>query len=106
MNNQDTNNIIAVELLSNTIDNLENKLTDKSTLTKNLKYNEEACNDSMEKDFSWITDVLQNVVDEYYRSYYSVDTFFKINLSNIETAVIHNLDILKNAKKLLKYASN
>ena len=106
MNHQDANNIIAVELLSNRIDNLENKLTDKSTLTKNLKYNEEACNDSMEEDFAWIRDVLQNVVDEYYHGYYSVDTFFRMDLSNIEIAINSNLDILKNAKKLLRFVSS
>lgn len=106
MDYQETNNIIAVELLSNTINNLEEKLNDKVSLKRNLKYNEEVCNNSMEKDFSWITDVLQNLVDEYYRSYYSVDTFIRISLSNVEIAVNHNLDILKNAKKLLRYVSN
>lgn len=95
-------NTIAVELFSNMVNSLETKLT-SNILKDEVKYNQKELNESISKDFNQITEVLQNVVDSFYLQYYQVNGFESFTLKNFNRSLKHNLELIGNAKKLIKY---
>lgn len=95
-------NIIAVELFTNMINSLESKL--KSDILKHdIKYNSNELNCSLSKDFNQIQEVLQKVVDSFYLDYYQVNGFELLTLENFNFSLKHNLELIGNAKKLIKF---
>jgi hypothetical protein len=95
--------IISESLFSNMVLKLENKLLSKTTLINEIKYHSSELNNSLKKSFDEIVFVLQSVVDSFYLSYYEVEGFILFCESNINEALKHNLSLLNNAKKLIKF---
>ena len=95
--------IISVELLSNTIDRTELILLDRIKLNNSLKYHSEAFNQSIKENINWMSEVLQKVVDKYYFDYYEVNNYIEMNLDNLEYTLEHNLSIVNSCKKLVKF---
>lgn len=97
-----TENIVSVELFSNMVNSLERRLKSE-ILNHDIKYNPEEANASMLMDFNQIKEVLQKTIDSFYLGYYEVSGFQFITLKNIEDSVSHNLGLVNNAKKLIKF---
>ena len=102
MKTQEIEKTIAVELFTNMVNSLESKL-DYTKAKKNAKYNNTEFNQSLSNDFRQITEVLQKVVDGFYLGYYEVDSFRPIFLNNLSESLNHNLKLVNNAKKLIKF---
>ena len=98
-----TENIIAVELFSNMVNSLESKLTSRTSLKHDVKYNLNELNLAFANDFKQIQEVLQSVVDSYYLGYYNVSGFEFFSIENFEYCIKHNLELVNNAKKLIKF---
>jgi len=95
--------IISEELFKNMVSSLEAKLSNESTLKNEVKYHCNALNESLTKDFDQIVYVLQSLVDSYYLGYYDVSGFVCFNKCNFKEALSHNLSLIGNAKKLIKF---
>jgi hypothetical protein len=102
MKSTEIEKIITVELFTNMVNSLENRL-DYTKAKNNAKYHNLEFNKSLSNDFKQITEVLQNVVDSFYLDYYEVNTFQQINLDNLDYSIKHNLQLINNTKKLIKF---
>lgn len=102
MTTQEIEKTIAVELFTNMVNSLEYRL-DYTKAKQNAKYQNTEFNLSLSNDFKQVTEVLQNVVDEFYLGYYEVDNFKPIFLNNLSESLNHNLKLVNNAKKLIKF---
>ena len=94
---------IAISIIENTINSLDEKLTDTSSLKKQVKYHGKKLNESMAKDFNQITEILQSVVNAFYYNSYIVDSFIAFHLEDFDFCVKHNYSLLNSMKKLLKF---
>lgn len=95
---------LTTAIFENMVNSLEAKLTSAS-LKKELQYNCDALNNSLFNDFLTIKEVLQKVVDKYYFNYYEVEGYQQITLCNMQSSISHNLSLVRNAKKLIKFIS-
>ena len=95
--------IISKSLFNKMIINIESKLLNHSTLKNEIKYYNLELNTSLKKSFDEIVFALQSVVNSFYLGYYEIDGFIEFSEENITQALSHNLSILNNAKKLIKF---
>ena len=94
--------IIAVEMFTNLVNQLEENLTAQRFRTE-VKYHAEAINNALQKDFQQIVEILQNVVDKFYWSKYEVNGFLPFNSKDFDAILKHNLELVRNCKKLCKF---
>lgn len=96
--------LLAVELFKTELRSAENILNkDLGYLKNKLKYHGEALNRALESSINYVSSYLQEVVDQFYHSYYRVNKFEKMTLENLTFAKDHNLEIIRNAQKLIKF---
>lgn len=95
--------IISEELFRSMVNRLEQRLSYGVSLKLELRYNEKDLNKSLKSDFDAITEVLQSVVDSQYTGYYEVSGFEYLTVDNLDFSIGHNLNLLKNCNKLLKF---
>lgn len=105
MNKENATTIIAIELVTKTIQSCEQILNDKPKLVHSLKYNSKELNKSLSQSFAQLVDILQTVVDKFYWSYYEVQKFVPLSLIDLDYCVEKNKEILNAMKKLLKFVS-
>ena len=96
-------NIIAVEIIKREVYGNIELLSDKSKIKDIVKYDNYAINKKLSNEFKSVINVLQNVIDAYYFSYYEVSPFVELSLSNLDYALDENLKTLNSMKKLLKF---
>lgn len=94
--------VIAVDLLTKTIEGIESRLTGVS-LKNEIKYHGEALNKSLKAEFDRITGILQEVVDSFYIDSYLVDSYEAMFIENLESAKVQNVSILNSMKKVLRF---
>lgn len=95
--------IIVSEIIKREIIKIEELFNDKGKLFTELKYNKKALNERLKKDIEKYREILQNVVDKFYWSYYEVPNFIALEESYLDEAIEHNRTILRNMTKLLKF---
>ena len=105
MNKRQAEQEIAVELFKRMISSIERKLADKVALKKSVKYDQKGLNDSLSSDFGQIKEVVQGLVNAYYRRYYPIDNFAPFSLDCFDYALEQNLKLIESVKKLLKFIS-
>jgi len=96
-------NIIAIELISNEVEDNIKFLSDFSKVRTAVKYESRVINEKFKKEFDLYTSLLQKIVDSYYFSYYEVSSFVDMTLENIHYSIEKNLETLSSMKKLLKF---
>ncbi|MFS0489925.1 hypothetical protein [Leadbetterella byssophila] len=101
MTKEEAFDILAVTLLEGKINSIEVKLTSQN-LRNEVKYHNEALNQSLKSDFDQLTEILQGVVDAFYFDSFVVDRFEPLFIENLDFAVKHNLSLLGSLKKVLK----
>ncbi len=102
--NEKISTILSVELFERMVNGLENRINHHN-FKNDLKYNLQDINNSMEKDFTDIVNLLQKIVDKFYYSKYDINGFIPFNLSDVDFCIEHNLMLVRNCKKLIKFAS-
>ena len=94
--------IISVELFSKSVNDLENRIKSSRFKTE-LKYDSEKLNNYLFSEFKEITNVLQTVVNEFYVGQYEISGFQFFSLNDFEFCINHNLGLINNCKKLIKF---
>lgn len=102
-NKQEIELIIACEIFKREVESVEKILEDKAKLRHDLKYHNEAINDSLKSSFSFFTEVLTKVIDENYRNYFEMPNFLKMNCQNFGETIKNNLEILAAARRVQKF---
>lgn len=103
MTTQQAQEVISVELFTRMIDNLEARI--KSQSFKNeVKYHSEAINKAMFQDFKSIVNVLQAIVNKFYLDKYEISGFQAFSVQDFDFCVSHNLSLINNCKKLIRFA--
>lgn len=103
MTTEQATTIIASEIIKREIVKIEELFNEKGKLLIELKYNKKALNERLKKDIEKYREILQNVVDKFYWSYYEVPNFIALEESYLDEAIEHNKVILRNMTKLLKF---
>lgn len=95
--------IIASEIIRREINHIEELFNNKTRLLNELRYSKTQLNNRLKKDIEKYREILQNVVDKFYWSYYEVPNFIALEESYLDEAIEHNKVILTNMTKLLKF---
>lgn len=104
MTKKQASEIVAFGIFSKMVDNIESRILSQS-FKRDLKYNNEQVNKSLTGDYASIVEVLQAVVDKFYHLYYEVEGFQPFSPNNFDSTLSHNLTLLRNCKKLLKFVA-
>lgn len=94
---------ISVCLFEKMIQNTESKFNNKSLLFKDVKYNKDDLNKSLNENFSQIKYVLQSIVDKFYVDSFLVDSFVYFSLEDFDFCLSHNISVLNSCKKLIRF---
>jgi len=105
MKNLEVETIIAVDLFSKMVERIENRISHKD-FKKELKYNLNDINLYLAKDYKQIVSVLQQTVDSFYLSNYEIKGFQNFSLIDFDFCLKHNLGLINNCKKLIKFSNN
>ena len=93
---------ISVALFEGMISRLETKIQSNS-FKHELKYDSKIVNETLSKDFGDIVSVLNSVVDKFYLKNYEIQGFVPFSLDDLDFCISHNLGLINNCKKLLKF---
>lgn len=93
---------ISVALFEGMISRLETKIQSNS-FKHELKYDSKIVNETLSKDFGDIVSVLNSVVDKFYLKNYEIQGFVPFSLNDLDFCISHNLGLINNCKKLLKF---
>ena len=102
MKNLEVETIIAVDLFSKMVERIESRISHKD-FKKELKYNVNDINLYLAKDYEQIVSVLQQTVDSFYLNNYEIKGFQNFSLIDFDFCLNHNLGLIKNCKKLIKF---
>lgn len=105
MNNETAEQIIAVELIKNEVEENIKFLSDTTKIKIAVKYDNNLINKKLKKEFVLYTSLLQKIVNDYYFSYYEVSSFVNMNLENLSYSIEKNLETLNSMKKLIKFVA-
>jgi len=95
---------ISVEIFNRMINSIEMRIQSQSFKTE-LSYNSVQVNKVLGDSFSEIVNLLQSVVDKFYLGKYEVTGFQQFSLEDFDFCLNHNLSLITNCKKLIKFAS-
>lgn len=95
--------IIVSEIIRREINHIEELFNNKARLLNELRYDKTQLNNRLKKDIEKYREILQNVVNEFYWSYYEVPHFIELEKEYLDDILEHNRTILRNMTKLLKF---
>ncbi|WP_288373986.1 hypothetical protein [uncultured Chryseobacterium sp.] len=95
--------LISIDIFKRMVNDLEAVLSNSSKLKNEIKYHEQAVNKALQSDFEDIVNLLQTVVDKFYVDNYDISGFQYLTPADFESSLKHNLSLVQNCQKLLKF---
>jgi len=99
---EQTFDIIALDLFTKMINSIECNIS-KYSFRDEIKHHGEAVNNALQKDFKDIVELLEGVVNKFYLEHYEIRGFQPFTATDFESCLNHNLGLINNCKKLLKF---